>query len=259
MSNPTTIGAAGLAMTKTFEGYPNHGLPYWDRPASDPRRVATIGYGTTRINGRPVTMNTPRLSEQEASRLLVGQINGPSYAGELTRVLNALGLNLNQNEYDALLSACYNLGAGILDKGRSLGDALRSGANWRHEVAKALPLYSEPGNPNVHAGLLRRRNAEVALFKTPVVHVASKPADRLAGYRDDEVRWIREYDKLPRRRVVRRRVLRRVMARRAHEIAWAASKIGVTTPKGMPKPDGHGWDYHRRKDRYNSLVTRGGH
>lgn len=252
MSNPTTIGAAGLALVKEFESFANNGKPYWDRPASDPRRVATIGYGTTRINGRPVTMTSPRLSEQEASRLLVGQINGPVYAGELTRVLNALGLSLNQNEYDALLSCIYNLGAGILEHDRSLGDALRT-SNWRTAACQALPLYSEPGNPNVHAGLLRRRNAEVALFKAPVIHVASKPAtppDPFEGYRKDERRWIAEYDRLKRAKTNRaRRIrLRAAMAGRAIAIRLAA----------QPRPigDGHGWHYAQRHPRYLSLTGR---
>jgi lysozyme len=163
MSNPSKIGSAGLVLVKEFEGF--YSRPYWDRPMPDPKAVRTIGYGTTRWKGRGI-LSTDRITEPEASDLLVQQINSSEYAGALTKVLNALGLELNQNEYDALLSAIYNLGAGILDKGRTLGDALRS-KNWRTGVAKALPVYSEPGT-SVHDGLLRRRNDEVRLFKTAV-------------------------------------------------------------------------------------------
>lgn len=165
MSNPTGIGKAGLILVKRFEGFPAGGRPYWDRPASDPRRIPTIGYGTTRINGRPVTMNTPRLTEPQAAALLRKQINGTNFAAVLNRLLKSLGRDLNQNEYDAILSCIYNLGAGILDRGRSLGDALRA-SNWRSRVPEAILLYCEPNNPSVHKGLLRRRKAEVRLFRS---------------------------------------------------------------------------------------------
>lgn len=166
MSNPTGIGTKGLSLVKVYEGFRSR--PYWDRPMPDPMAVRTIGYGTTRIGGRGI-LATDRMTEPKASSYLVAQINSSQYAGALTNALNIIGVTLNQNEYDAVLSAVYNLGAGILAKNRSLGDALRS-HNWRSQVAKALPLYSEPGS-SVHEGLLRRRNDEVKLFKTAVANV----------------------------------------------------------------------------------------
>lgn len=163
MSNPTKIGNKGLSLVKEFEGF--YSRPYWDRPMPDPRAVRTIGYGTTRWKGRGI-LSTDRITEPQASELLRVQINSSQYAGAVTKVANSIGITLNQNEYDAIVSAVYNLGPGILDRGRTLGDALRSN-NWRSGVARALPVYSEPGS-NVHEGLLRRRNKEVKLFKTPV-------------------------------------------------------------------------------------------
>lgn len=71
------------------------------------------------------------------------------------------GLNLNQGQYDALVSVVYNLGPGVLNADRSLGGALR-----RHNMqaaADAILLYDKAGGRTL-PGLTRRRRAERAMF-----------------------------------------------------------------------------------------------
>lgn len=68
---------------------------------------------------------------------------------------------------------------------------------------------------------------------------------RLAGYREDEVRWIREFDALRGKSGAadRRAVLRVVMTKRRKAIWRVAQKPG-------------GWDRANRRARYRSLVAR---
>lgn len=71
-----------------------------------------------------------------------------------TSAVDKLGLNLNQAQYDALTSFCYNCGPGNLRKlcnGRTLA-----------QIGDALMLYLKP--PEIKA----RRQKEQKLFKTGV-------------------------------------------------------------------------------------------
>jgi hypothetical protein len=67
---------------------------------------------------------------------------------------------LNQNQFDALVSFCYNCGPGNLKElcaGRTID-----------EIPDYLPLYNKGGG-NVLPGLVRRRAAEVDLFTKEVI------------------------------------------------------------------------------------------
>jgi hypothetical protein len=75
---------------------------------------------------------------------------------------------LNDNQFSALVSFCYNCGVGSLDKlcqGRTA-----------EQIAEAMPLYNKSGG-KVLAGLVRRRAAEVELFNTPVKEVETMTKD----------------------------------------------------------------------------------
>lgn len=143
------VSKNGLALIKRYEGFRSHPYQLGDG-------VTTIGYGET----RGITMRTPAWSEAHASEQLVKRVRA-----NYEPYVRALGIPFNQNQFDALVSAVYNLGPGILARGKSLGNALRtrrdSGYNAR--VGAALRLYSMPGSV-FHTGLLRRRNEEAALF-----------------------------------------------------------------------------------------------
>jgi lysozyme len=140
-----TISTNGIDFIKSFEGY--RGNPYTDSVG-----VWTIGYGHT----EGVGPNTKPITETEASELL-GRDLDSAYAP----AVNALNLELTQNEFDALVSFVYNLGTGIVAPTTTIGADLR-----RHDLAKAandILMYDHAGG-NVLPGLTRRRQAERALF-----------------------------------------------------------------------------------------------
>lgn len=130
--------------------------PYWDAYGN----VWTIGYGHT----GGVSASSRPLTKAQAQALLLSDLT-KEYAPHVARVADALGLKLTQNEFDALTSAVYNLGWGVLDKGRTLGDALRSnGLVRRKRAADAFLVYTKDANGHELAGLVRRRKAERALW-----------------------------------------------------------------------------------------------
>lgn len=172
------INAKGLAMIKEFEGFPEGGRPY-----QDPVGIWTIGYGTTRIGGKPVGPKTPRLSERAASRLLQKQID-QTYGAAITRLNNSLKKKLNSNQASALISFVYNVGTGGVGADTQVGKALRAG-NFRL-AADHLLDWDKAGDEHLE-GLTRRRKAERALFLTPVV------SPRLAFYRTSEALWKRRH------------------------------------------------------------------
>ena len=61
-------------------------------------------------------------------------------------------LNLNQNEFDALVSFCFNCGSRCLDT------LIRN--RKKPQIADALLLYNKGANKKVLEGLNRRRKAE---------------------------------------------------------------------------------------------------
>jgi GH24 family phage-related lysozyme (muramidase) len=140
------ISQAGIDMIKKAEGCLLKG--YKD----DGRGVPTIGYGHT---GGVVVGQY--ISQAKADELLNQDLK------KFVGFVNALGLKLNQNQFDALVSFAFNLGNGNLidlTKGKTMA-----------QIANAIPLYCHAGG-EVLPGLVKRRAAEKALFlkPVPVVH-----------------------------------------------------------------------------------------
>lgn len=145
------IGAAGVALIKEFEGFPYEGRPYRDAVG-----VWTIGYGHT----EGVGPNSARLTEPQAAKLLADDLD-KKYAPFVVKYLKKYDYHPNQNQFDALVSFCYNLGPGYFERGRTMGDALASKDKQR--IADAFLPYDKAGGRAL-PGLTRRRKAERALF-----------------------------------------------------------------------------------------------
>lgn len=141
------ISQHGLTLIEGYEGF--RSCPY-----GPPADVWTIGYGET----RGVNAKTPCVSREQAEKKLRRRIRR-----DYEPYIHRLGLRLNQNQFDALVSCIYNLGPGILDRGRSLGDALREKPLKISDVQAAIRLYDMPGTI-FHEGLQKRREAEAQLF-----------------------------------------------------------------------------------------------
>ena len=143
------IGAEGLKLIKEFEGCK---LLSYKCPAG----VWTIGIGSTRYaDGSPVKANQALPNEAAAIQLLTKTL--ASYE----HTVNTIGTELTQNEYDALVCLCYNIGSGNFATS-TLVKMLKAGEP-KSEVAKQFLRWDKAGGKPL-AGLTRRRNAEAELF-----------------------------------------------------------------------------------------------
>jgi lysozyme len=154
------LSQRGLELICSFEGYhtalPDGGCKaYLDKLAKP--HIWTIGYGCTEGIYEGLVW-TKEQAEAAFRRELA------KHEQFVTQIVT---VPLNQNEFDALVSFCYNLGPNNL---RTLV-ANRLNKNKRMETAKAFPLYDKAGG-KVYRGLVRRRYAEAALF-------AEAPAEEL--------------------------------------------------------------------------------
>ena len=142
-------GYEGLKLIKEFEGCK---LLSYKCPAG----VWTIGIGSTRYaDGSPVKANQALPNEAAAIQLLTKTL--ASYE----HTVNTIGTELTQNEYDALVSLCYNIGSGNFVSS-TLVKMLKAGEP-KSEVAKQFLRWDKAGGKPL-AGLTRRRNAEAELF-----------------------------------------------------------------------------------------------
>ena len=140
------IGQAGLDLIKQYEGCR---LAAYRCAAG----VWTIGYGHTAgvHSGMTITQAQADAYLQQDIAKFEGYVNNPAYV--------PITEQLNQNQFDALVSFAFNLGAGNLRKlckGRTAA-----------QIALTMPSYNKAAG-KVLAGLTRRRKAEQALFNKPV-------------------------------------------------------------------------------------------
>lgn len=83
------------------------------------------------------------------------------------RAVEKLGMELTQGQFDALVSFCYNCGAGNLQK-------LCKGRT-KEQIANAIPLYNKGGG-KVLAGLVKRRAWERNLFMSGISTAKATPS-----------------------------------------------------------------------------------
>jgi len=148
------ISAEGLRLIKSFEGYHTRQKDGSCAAYLCPAGVATIGWGCT--EGVKLGMVW---SEAEAEAALRREI-----AKFETAVMKSVAVEINQNEFDAMVSLAYNIGAAAFARStvlRRLNKGDRAGA------AKGFHLWNKGGG-RVLAGLVSRRMREAALFLKPV-------------------------------------------------------------------------------------------
>ena len=145
------INERGIEMVKSFEGLAL-------RPYVCAGGVNSVGYGATRSsNGRPFNLDMEPITEAEAETetLLIRDLD--SSEGWVSRLIKTA---LTENQYSALTSFTFNVGAGALQR-----STLRMKLN-RSEyqgAADEFPKWRIAGG-RILAGLVRRRAAERALF-----------------------------------------------------------------------------------------------
>ena len=149
MKNTRKTGPAGIDLIKQFEG--QRLTAYQDIVG-----VWTIGYGHTGPDVKPGL----NITQQQAEQLLINDL------ARFARDVNDLvTVQINQNQFDALVSFAYNLGVGALQKSTLL--RLLNAGSYQ-PAADEFPRWNRAGG-NVVAGLTRRRAAERQLFLKPTM------------------------------------------------------------------------------------------
>ena len=142
------ISESGLNLIQRFEGYE-------DKAYQDSAGIWTIGWGTIRYpNGKPIQENDT-CNVLAAENWLINDLI------DSVKVINDLGLNLTQNQFDAVCSFIYNVGKGAFKSSTLLkkiqadpNDPTITDAFMMFDKAKINGVLTEV------AGLKTRRQAE---------------------------------------------------------------------------------------------------
>ena len=140
---------------KRFEGYSS-------KPYLCPANVPTIGYGSTMYtNGTRVTMDDPDITEEQADAMLLDTIKGVE-----KQVKNVLDVKLPAHKLAALISFTYNVGIGNF-----ANSTLLAWINSNPDFSRIPEQFRRwnRGGGKVLNGLIRRREAEVALWIGEVI------------------------------------------------------------------------------------------
>ena len=127
-----------------------------------PAGVWTIGRGHTSAAGAPHVYPGMAITAAQSDAIFAADV------AQFSEQVEALGFDLTQNQFDALVSFAYNVGIGALRKS-SVARLLRKGD--AAGAANALLAWNRAtvnGQRVAVAGLARRRRAEKALFEGDV-------------------------------------------------------------------------------------------
>ena len=139
----------GKAIIKQYEGFRA-------KPYLCPAKIPTIGYGATYYtDGRKVKLSDPAISEADADKLLDKML--VKYEDAVNRYVQ---VPMTQNQFDALVSFCYNLGQENLRNSTLLK---KLNAKDYKGAADQFLRWDRAGG-KVLAGLTKRRTDERKLF-----------------------------------------------------------------------------------------------
>ena len=155
------ISENGLNLIKQFEGFRS-------QLYNDPVGHCTIGYGTLvhrgMCNGSEPAEFRQGISEPRATQLLLKKVE--QFADAINRLVQ---VPLNQNQFDALVSFVYNVGAGALQRSTLLKELNRGHYD---RVPAELRKWVKAGGRTL-LGLVKRREAEAALYQKEVTVLTS--------------------------------------------------------------------------------------
>ncbi len=146
----TKIGPKGLELIKSFEGLKL-------KPYLCPANIPTIGFGNTYYpNGQKVKLTDPAITTEKAEELLKFLL--VTYEKAVDSFCRD---DISQPQFDALVSFCYNLGAGALQKSTLIK---KVNANPKDVTIADEFLKWNKANGTVLKGLTKRRQAEADLY-----------------------------------------------------------------------------------------------
>lgn len=144
------ISKKGLDIIKRFEGFRN--APYLC--AAD---VPTIGYGSTFYpNGNKVKLTDKPITLREGEKLLKQTVS--RFEDGVNRLVKS---EINQSQFDALVSFAFNLGLSALGKSTLLK---KVNANPNDPDIKKQFLRWNKAGGRILRGLTKRRNVEAHLY-----------------------------------------------------------------------------------------------
>lgn len=142
------ISQNGIDLIKRYEGCSL--ISYQDIAG-----VWTIGYGWTgKVNGKTIFKGL-KITQKQAEELLVNNL--VSYENKVNKYQNIY--HFNQNEFDALVSFCYNIG--------NIDQLTNNGKRTKEQIKSHWTAYCK-SNGKILKGLISRRKDELKLFNTEV-------------------------------------------------------------------------------------------
>ena len=143
-----------IRILKLEEGFSR--TPYWDFTQY------TVGYGTRCPDDMVEYYNQNGITEEEAETLLRNHL-GAVEQDIHQRIINRYGLELSQNQFDALVLFSYNCGTSwAYEVGGTFHSAIATGATG-NDLIRAFALWCSAGN-QIRTYLLRRRLSEANMY-----------------------------------------------------------------------------------------------
>ena len=151
------ISQEGVTLIKHYEGCPKDAdgnAVSYRCPANKP----TIGYGSLKLkDGTPVEDNMT-ITMEEAEELLAHELKEyEGYIHDLVKV------QLNQKQFDALVSWVFNLGPTNLKNSTLLKVLNSTHVDWA-DIPYQIQRWNKV-NGEVNEGLVKRRKSEALLFE----------------------------------------------------------------------------------------------
>lgn len=151
----------GIDIIKKYEGFMSTSYKC-------PKGIWTIGYGTTIYpDGNYVGENDGPITKYQAYLLLLDAV--ANFENQLNSFLEKHDVVLNENQYSALISFFYNLGFNLKPGTKLYNSFVRKQID---RIPESMALYvniiKEDGSRVQLPGLVKRRQAEIDLFNTPI-------------------------------------------------------------------------------------------
>jgi lysozyme len=146
----TKTSENGINLIKSFEGFSS-------KPYLCPAKICTIGYGATfYLDGKKVTMKDATITEAEGVKLLKDMLS------KFEQYVDSYCVDtITQNQFDALVSFCYNVGPANLKSSTLIK---KVNANPNDPNIRTEFMRWNKGGGKVLKGLTRRRQAEADLY-----------------------------------------------------------------------------------------------
>lgn len=143
------VNKEGIELVKSFEGC-------FLKAYLCPAKVWTIGYGSTKYQNGISVKQGDKITQQEAETLLSDTLTEFSKG-----VSKLIKVELNDNQFSALVSFAFNLGVGALSKSTLLK---KVNANPNDKtIEQEFMKWVNAGGKKLN-GLVRRRTAESKLY-----------------------------------------------------------------------------------------------